>query len=109
MGMPQDPNAYPECTRFMDKAMNAKKGGRLSFLTENAAIHQRFRCYAYRHRVCVQNSRIYPVESPMWNNSIYRGLVFKIHQLESGLWALDAIHDDELALESASVEYTDLD
>ncbi len=108
----KSPESYPDCRLFLDKSIEAKKGGRLVFKNKGAVFSFRMRCYSLRNRERRQNTRIYEKDDLMYGKTVWDGLVFKTEEVErdgEACWTLSAIHDDEEALKELGAVYEELD
>jgi len=92
--MPQvkSANALPHVRVFLDRALEAKKGLRITFESKKRAEGFRFRCYTVRRRELERNQKIYG--DPEHRQTHWDPLVFYLEPNEDGTCTLVARHDD---------------
>ena len=92
MPQPVSANSLPHARAFLDRALEAKKGLRVTFENKKKAEGFRFRCYTVRRRELERNQKIY--NDPEHRQTHWDQLVFYLEMHENGTCDLVARHDD---------------
>lgn len=86
--------SYPDCTKFMDKALEFTEGARKRFDNEAACTHFRMRCHQARSLDREENARVYPKGMFMHGRSTYDVLTLRIYEDEGAWWVYAERRDD---------------
>lgn len=82
MTLPTSLTAYDNCIEALDKALDAKRGIRMTFEDHGAANFFRMRCHQARKLTRERNAKIFAdPQHPMHGRSLYDALVLRIQQI----------------------------
>lgn len=93
MSLPTSLLSYPDCLKFMDRALEFTEGARIRMDSEAAAIHFRMRCQQARSLDRQGNLKVYPTSHFMHGRSQYDVMTFRLRQ-EDEVWYVYAERAD---------------
>ncbi len=107
MNAPRSDLAFPDCRRFLDKAVNDEKGWKMIFKERGEATNFRLRCYTARRRQLKLNSQVNLGESnaseKARTTTHWDGLVILVREVDTG-WAVLALHDADALMGVQAIE-----